>query len=191
MLGVKSEADPKRGAPAEGDKRVRVSLMQGKAAVVLYDAVVPGTPKEQRWEAVSPVGRTEFDSVRKVEDAGVDYQIILGDPANPKSVIGHVVEVSLPLQAIGLTIQPGTRIKFDWCILETDAQGAAVLGRTYWANKATSTLADAPTEARLEPDMWGWALFPGVNKESPSLADPGSMLNTGRPELDNLNLDGE
>ena len=60
-------------------------------------------------------------------------------------------------------------------MLETDAGGAAVLARTYWANKAASTLADAPSEARLEPDLWGWVRFSGkaADGEKPLRLDQG------------------
>ena len=191
MLGLKGDADPKRRAPVEGDKRILTSVMQGKPMVVVYEPVAPAAPQEQHWQAISPVGHTDFDSVRQVPDAAVNYEVILGDPANPKSAVGYVLDVAVPLKSIGFAVQPGTRIKFDWGILETDNEGAAVLSRSYWANKATSTLADAPTEARLEPDMWGWALFPGQNTEAPSLAKPDSLLNPGKAEADGFKLDEE
>ena len=60
----------------------------------------------------------------------------------------------------------------DWGIMETDADGSSVLQRLYWANRATSTLADAPTEARLDPAMWGWALLQGRDPSRPAISDP-------------------
>jgi hypothetical protein len=189
MLGLKPDADPKRRAPVEGDKRVLVSVLKGQPVAVLYDAVVPGTPKDQRWEAVSPVGRTEFDAVRKLEDAVIQYQAILSDPTDNKSVVGHILDVTLPFKSIGLVPKPGTRIRFDWGVLETDQQGAAVLARNYWSNKSTSTLADAPTEARLEPDLWGWAIFPGRNKEAPSLTEPVNLLDSEKAAVEGFELE--
>lgn len=167
MLGLNPNADPKRRAPVEGDKRVLIGMLKDKPVAVLYDAVVPGAPKDQRWEAISPVGRTEFDAVRQLDGVVVNYE---------KTDAGYTLEVTLPLKSIGLDPKPGTRIKFDWGVLETDAQGSAVLSRSYWSNKATSTLADAPSEARLEPDLWGWAIFPGRNSETPSFAEPTNLL---------------
>jgi hypothetical protein len=177
MLGLQAEADPKRRAPVAGDKRILVSVMKGKPVVVLYDAVVPGTAQAERWEVVSPTGRTEFDRVSRVDRA----QVSLDASGN-----GYTLEVTLPLQDIGLDLRPGRRIKLDWGILETDAEGTAVLSRSYWSNKTTSTLADAPTEARLEPDLWGWALFPGRNRLAPSLTGPGDL---GAPENKALDFD--
>lgn len=189
MLGLAADADPKRRAPVAGDKRILVSSMKGKPVVVLYDAVVPGAAAAQRWEAVSPVGRTEFDRVTLLAEAQVEQEPILADPARPASVIGYTLEVTLPLNAIGLDPQPGQRIRMDWGILETDGSGAAVLSRSYWANKTTSTLADAPTEARLEPDLWGWAIFPGRNGQAASLADPTDLLTPGHEALDKFELE--
>ncbi len=190
MLGIKPEADLKRRAPVEGDKRILVGMFKGAPAVVLYDAAVPGTPREQRWEAVSPVGRTEFDVVRRLDDAVVKHELIIADPANPeKSVVGYTLDITIPFKSIGLDPKTGTRVKFDWGVLETDAQGATVLARSYWSNKTTSTLADAPTEARLEPDLWGWAVFPGLNKQAAKLTDPGALLAPDHNAVEKIELD--
>jgi len=176
MLGLQPDADPKRRAPVAGDKRVLVSLMQGKPVVAMYEAVVPGTEPGQRWEAVSPTGRTEFDRVSLLDRAQV-RRVADGD--------GYTLDVTLPLAAIGLDPGPGRRIKLDWGILETDAEGAAVLRRSYWSNQTTSTLADAPTEARLEPDLWGWAIFPGKDRTVPTPVQPGDPMESGRsPGID-------
>jgi hypothetical protein len=180
MLGLQAEADPKRRAPVAGDKRILVSVMKGKPVVVLYDAVVPGTAQAERWEVVSPTGRTEFDRVSRVDRA----QVSLDASGN-----GYTLEVTLPFKDIGLDPQPGRRIKLDWGILETDAEGTAVLSRSYWSNQTTSTLADAPTEARLEPDLWGWAIFPGRNQAVPSLTNPGDFLTTDQNPAMEFDLD--
>jgi hypothetical protein len=190
MLGLQSDADAKRRAPVAGDKRILISSMKGKPVAVLYDAVVPGTEAGQRWEAVSPVGRTEFDRVAILAEAQAATGVILADPARPSSIVGYTLDVTLPFKAIGLDPQPGRRIKFDWGILETDAEGAAVLSRSYWSNKTTSTLADAPTEARLEPDLWGWAIFPGRNQQAASLAEPGDFLAPEHGDVDKIELEG-
>ncbi len=180
MLGVQADADPKRRAPVAGDKRVLVSIMKGKPVVVLYDAVVPGTVPAQRWEVVSPTGRTEFDRVTLIDSAKVRLDAS-GD--------GYTLEVTLPFKDIGVVPQPGRRIKLDWGILETDAEGTAVLSRSYWSNQTTSTLADAPTEARLEPDLWGWAIFPGRNQAVPALTDPGDLLTPDKKPAMEFDLD--
>ncbi|MFZ4397941.1 MAG: hypothetical protein ACOYOU_20205, partial [Kiritimatiellia bacterium] len=189
MLGLQADADPKRRAPVAGDKRILIANMKDKPVVVLYEAVVPGTPQDKRWEVVSPTGRTEFDQVSLLTEAQIVWKPILADPAKPTSVVGYTLEVTLPFKAIGLDPQPGRRIKLDWGILETDSEGAAVLSRSYWANKTTSTLADAPTEARLEPDLWGWAIFSGGSLEKPTLAEPGSLQTPAKDSATELELE--
>jgi hypothetical protein len=182
MLGLRSAADPLRRAPAQGDKRVLVALLDGKPAVVLYDAEVPDSKPADRWEAVSPTGRTEFDVVRRIEKATVT----LGDSHG-----GYEVEVVLPLKEIGLDPKPGSRIKLDWGVLETDAEGSAVLARSYWSNGSTSTLADAPTEARLEPHLWGHALFTGQDSLSPRPPDATKLLDPNAGAADDFELEDE
>ena len=182
MLGLRSAADPLRRAPEEGDKRVLVAPLGGKPTVVLYDAVVPGTKPADRWEAVSPTGRTEFDRVRKIEKAAVVVSESQG---------GYVVEVTLPLAEIGLVPKPGSRLKLDWGVLETDAEGSAVLARSYWSNTTTTTLADAPTEARLEPHLWGHAIFPGADTLAPRLPDASKLLDPSAGAADDFDLEGE
>jgi hypothetical protein len=182
MLGLRSAADPLRRAPEEGDKRVLVAPLGGKPTVVLYDAVVPGTKPADRWEAVSPTGRTEFDRVRRIEKATV---------AVSESHGGYEVEVTLPLAEIGLVPKPGSRIKLDWGVLETDDEGAAVLARSYWSNTSTSTLADAPTEARLEPHLWGHAIFPGQDSLGPRAPDAAKLLDPNAGAADDFELEEE
>ena len=47
----------------------------------------------------------------------------------------------------------------DWGILAADDAGTRVVRRLYWSNQATAMLQDAPTEARLTPDLWGYLRF--------------------------------
>jgi hypothetical protein len=174
MLGLDSGADPARRAPVAGDKRVLVAATKGRPTVVLYDAVVPGAKPEERLIVASPTGSTEFDVARVLTRAAV-------------RVTGTVVEVTLPLGDIGLDPRPGSRIKLDWGVLETDAEAAAVLRRIYWSNATTTTLADAPTEARLEPDLWGHAIFTAADASAPRLDAP-NLLGPGF-EADDFQLE--
>ena len=163
MLGLDPAADPARRAPVAGDKRILVGATKGKPTVVLYDAVVPNAKPDEKLEVTSPTGRTEFDVARVLDAATA-------------RVDGSVVEVTLPLAAIGLDAKPGTRIKLDWGVLETDKAAASVLRRSYWSNTTTTTLADAPTEARLEPDLWGYAIFTAADASGPRLPDATNLL---------------
>ena len=80
---------------------------------------VPDTKPADRWAAVSPVGRTEFDALRRIEKATVALGASHG---------GYVVEVTLPLKELGLDPKPGSRIKLDWGVLETDGEIVACGG---------------------------------------------------------------
>lgn len=156
MLGTDEAADPRRQAPLAGDKRLLLTPdADGRVLAVLYDAVVPGTPADQRWTVSSPVGRCTFDAVRQLPDVRATWKPLFR-VAVDKEPSGYLVEAAVPLQTLGLEIVEGRRLRFDWGILETDADGNVVLARRYWANQATSTLADLPTEAMLQPDLWGY-----------------------------------
>jgi hypothetical protein len=63
------------------------------------------------------------------------------------------VEAAIPLKDIGLRIKNGMLLKMDWGILSADESGTRVVRRSYWSNKATAMVSDAPTEARLHPDL--------------------------------------
>jgi hypothetical protein len=79
-----------------------------------------------------------------------------------------VFEAAVPLVALGLVPKEGLRLKMDWGVLVADRDGNAVTRRVYWANKATDIIADAPSEARLHPDLWGAVRFHGLRKSDTS-----------------------
>ena len=66
LFGADESADPARQAPVAGDKRLLVTLQEGRPLAVLYDMVVPGTPADKKWRVASPVGQTEIDVVRRL-----------------------------------------------------------------------------------------------------------------------------
>jgi hypothetical protein len=155
MIGADDRADPGRRSPVAGDKRLLISMYTGKPTAVLYDAVVPRASEELHWVAESPTGRVEFDVVRRLNGVEITVNEELDED---DTVVAYTVDVVAPLTALGLELRPGMRLKFDWGLTEADAAGRTVLARRYWANTTTSTLADAPSEARLEPDMWGYLI---------------------------------
>ncbi len=58
------------------------------------------------------------------------------------------------------------RLKLDWGVLVSGPDGNEVLRRVYWANKATNIVADAPSEARLSPHLWGHVRLLNQNQKS-------------------------
>ena len=76
----------------------------------------------------------------------------------PQSASSNVIEVAVPLKALGLHPRDGLRTKLDWGVLTTD-DGNSVRQRLYWTNSVASGTTDDSLEARLEPHLWGDVLF--------------------------------
>ena len=150
QLSTNPAAPADRQAPVAGDLRLLLTVAQGAPAAVLYQPVFPGAKAGEAWQVTSPVAELSFDRVTRVP--GV--QLAAGETDR-----GWCVEASVPLAALGLKPVPGLRLKMDWGILTTGRDGNEVLRRLYWSNKATTITADAPSEARLHPDLWGHLRF--------------------------------
>jgi len=174
MLSTDPDADAARRAPVEGDMRLLFSSMKNRAIAVLYNAVKPGTAADDRWTVTSPVTSVQFDEVKGLGDVIMRYTRHTAHGSD--AFTGFTLDVAVPLKSVGLTITPGMLLKMDWGYLESDAAGTQVLARHYWSNKATSTIADAPSEARLQPDLWGYVRFHGKAKATGSGVDLGGLL---------------
>jgi hypothetical protein len=150
MIGTNPNANPKRSAPVAGDIRLTVTQVKDssdkkgvamKPFAILYCPLAPGTktpkvPFSSPWQTIS------FD---RVDDVSDKVQLASDGKGN--------YEISVPLEVLGLNPKPGMRIKGDIGILRGD--GLQTLARTYWSNKATSIVSDVPSEAKLEPGLWG------------------------------------
>ncbi|MBI2191688.1 MAG: hypothetical protein HYU36_06870 [Planctomycetes bacterium] len=172
QMGLDPAAPRDREAPAEGDIRLLITFVQDKPIAVLYRPVVPGTPPDKAYEVVSPVGRTVIDEVRRIEKA----------EAARGAGNGYTLEAAIPLDEIGFQPRFGERYRLDWGILTTDDYGNTCTGRLYWSNKATAILADAPSEARLLPHLWGDLRVNEFPKSGP--ADLQSLSNLGERSSD-------
>lgn len=164
QIGLDPAADRGRKAPVKGDKRLLMTFVGEEPRAVLYDAVVPGTAPDAAWKAVSPIGSVSFDRVGRVDDRV--RLAAYGDHTR------YVVEAAIPLDVLGLKPANDLRLKLDWGVLVTDPAGNAVLQRLYWANGNTGIVADVPSEARLQPDLWGYVLF--RDHKAGDAAEPGS-----------------
>jgi len=162
QLATDADADDDRRAPVQGDLRLLLTFTIDGPQAVLYQPVVPGAPAANRRRIVSPVGEVEFDQVVPLEQV---------EMARKEADNQYVVEAAVPLRALGLTPEPGLRLKCDWGILTTGSNGNEVLRRIYWANKATQVVADAPSEARLHPNLWGHVRFGGRQPSSDDKLD--------------------
>ncbi|MBM4031613.1 MAG: hypothetical protein FJ291_07490 [Planctomycetes bacterium] len=212
-LGTDPKADPARKQAVAGDLRLLMTFASrpasrvprpespeaGHAArgtrddeapiAVVYRPVAPEAKPEEKWEVVSPVWKMSFDLVK-----------ILGAVQMARSGGGnqYVVEAAVPLGDLGLqgiakggTGVPPVRLKLDWGVLATDEGGTVVLGRHYWSNKATSVLADAPSEAALHPDLWGHVRFFDKGSKGIRLTEPKDLTPAGKAKDDGLKLELE
>jgi len=164
QIGVDSAAADDRAMPVAGDVRVLLTFAGEKPQpyAVAYRSVVPGTPEAKAWKVVSPVGEVSFDRVERLEQVQLARQ-----GASDK----YTVEAAIPLASLGLKPAPGVRLKLDWGVLVAGPDGNEVLRRIYWSNQATSIVADAPSEARLHPNLWGHVLFQGERKSAEDRLD--------------------
>jgi hypothetical protein len=157
QLGVDPQAADDRIGPEPGDLRLLFSYMNDKPAAVLYRAVVPGTPREKQWRVTSPVGEATFDEVVQLADVKI---------ARFQQEKSYALEAAVPLARLGLKPAPGMRLRLDWGLLVSGPDGHEVLQRVYWSNKATGIVADAPSEARIAPQLWGHVRFHDRNQNA-------------------------
>ena len=61
----------------------------------------------------------------------------------------------LPLSSIAKKLPAETR--FDVGRITGDPSGTVSVERIYWSNKATALMSDRPTQAGVEPRLWGKA----------------------------------
>ncbi len=149
FLSTNPTADNSRTKPAAGDLRLLITMIGGKSKVVLYQPIAPNAAASEAWRAYTPAGgETAFQRVVELKSAVVGY-----NGGND-----YTLEVSIPLADIGLKPKKGMRVKMDWGLLST-GDGTQVKQRLYWANTQATGTSDEPTEARLEPQFWGFVSF--------------------------------
>ncbi|OPZ24580.1 MAG: hypothetical protein BWZ02_02809 [Lentisphaerae bacterium ADurb.BinA184] len=173
-LGLDPDADPARDKAGRGDLRLVMTLVNGKPVTVLYDAVNPGAPAEGRWELHTPGGgRTAFDRAVELPQVRLHHTVERSSPDDAE--IGYTLSAAIPFDAIGWKPEPGQRLKLDWGILVSDT-GNDVRTRRYWADVGNTGTSDAPSEARLHPNLWGYVEFAGGEKGrgGPEI-DPGAL----------------
>ncbi len=188
QISSDENADPARQAPAAGDRRILLTIAGGAPQAVLYDMIVPGTAEDKRWKVASPVGQTVVDVVRKAEGVELASADIFSDPGRQEGYRGYGFEAKIPLAELGLKPRDSLRLKMDVGILQADNDGGATVRRIYWANPLAQTVADIPSEARVQPDMWGWIRFRDSTK-GPALSTPGDLGKDSKSTDSNLELE--
>jgi len=151
------EADPKRTAPAAGDVRLLITAVGGRPKAVLYRPVAPGAPASDAWEISTKAGGTaKFDQVVELDDIVI---------ASSGSRNVYTVEAAVPHEALGLDISNQLVLKLDAGIMMTE-DGKRTTDRRYRANEMAVDTPDEVTEARLQPDLWGYIRFHGRQKST-------------------------
>ncbi|MFP4028132.1 MAG: hypothetical protein ACLFWL_10100 [Candidatus Brocadiia bacterium] len=189
MIGTNPTAPPDRKAAVQGDKRILITHYKGDLVAVMYQPVSPGAPEKYAWSIESPVFKVSFDEVRRLEDAELGYRRY--NKRESDQLSHFVLEAVIPLGRLGIEMKPNLRVKMDWGYLRSNKHGTDVMERIYWANQATSILADTPSEARLEPDMWGYVQFHDRVWGMGTGLNPRSMIEDEKEEeidLDDLGL---
>ncbi len=143
MLGTNPDADPHRQLPVAGDIRLLVTRINGSTKAMLYRAVSDGTGVQAMFS--SPLRTVTFGDVRDVSGL-VD---LAGTNGN--------FEYRIPLAVLGLEYLPGSTLSGDLGVLR--GAGGVTVQRTYWQNKAAGLVSDIPSEAELQPGLWGRLLF--------------------------------
>jgi len=132
--------------------------------VVLYKPVDPGAPPQAQREFSSPVGRLHMDRVELLATAKVAFEArkykMPVAPQQPAKVqiegTYWTMEAAVPWAALGA--QPpvvGPKLCGDFGYLESDENGTQTIGRKYWSGKTQTVICDLPSEARLNPSLWG------------------------------------
>lgn len=149
MLQTNPKLKSDRNDAGVGDIRLSFALVDGRPTAILYDYVVPGTPAGSRL-AFSSWQTIFIDKVSILDGARV---------AVTREGDNYTLEAAVPLDAIHLQLTPGMTLSGDVGRVLSDQSGTTRVDRIYWSNPNTRTVKDLPTEARLQPNLWGTFLF--------------------------------
>ena len=132
-----------------GDIRLSFSMYEGKPVCVLYDFKIPGFTG-QRIPFSSPSRTIWCDKAGILSDAEITVKRGNGE---------YTLEASVPLSTIHLDPATMGETRGDVGRVMSDQTGTMATSRVYWANKNTNIMADLPSEASLQPNLWGLFKF--------------------------------
>jgi hypothetical protein len=98
----------------------------------------------------SPVGEVKIDEVRELKTAQVKAA---------RQERAWTLEAAIPWKELGHPLARNTALRGDVGVLVSDRDGQRTIGRYYWANKSHVVMSDLPSEARVNPSLWGELRF--------------------------------
>jgi len=155
MLQTRADAKPNRTEAGAGDIRLSFAMFQDRPICVLYDFKIDGF-QGQRIPFSSPWRTIWCDKAGVLDQAVVKVQ----RASNGE----YTLEASVPLSAIHLDPAKLRETRGDVGRVMSDQSGTAASSRVYWSNKNTSIMSDVPSEAALQPNLWGLFRFEGSGK---------------------------
>jgi hypothetical protein len=163
MLQTKGDINPLRENAEHGDIRISLTQINGEPAVILYDYVVPGTSASRRMSFSSPWRTIFIDQVRTLPNAKI--AVIRGKD-------NYILEAAIPLKDIHFDPKATPSVRGDVGRVISDQTGTRAVDRIYWSNKNTKIVADVPSEANVQPKLWGYFTF----EENENARDEKSLM---------------
>ena len=148
MIQTDAKADPSRKSAARGDIRLLFADLGGKVVCVKYNYDNPKAPKSARVEFKSDVAKTTVSSITELKRVSAWVERSRGF---------FTLRAVVPLSSIAKDIPNETRL--DVGRITGDPSGLVSVERIYWSNKATALMSDRPTQAGVEPRLWGKVMF--------------------------------
>jgi hypothetical protein len=144
MIGVDPRADPRRKEGVAGDKRLLLTLIDGKPLAMLYEQV----DRTNSWPVpfMSPARAVYFGAVKQLQDVQM---------AVTRTNAGYVLTAAVPLATLGIKSDMSPTLSGDVGVIFGSESGNGARLRLYWANKETAITSDIPSEAALAPANWG------------------------------------
>ena len=145
MLQTKAGLPPERTSAGEGDLRISFAMFNGKPVCVVYDFVVPGfkgesIPFSSPWRTIWCNRAGILDSAEIcVKREGTRVRL----------------EAAIPLKDIHFDPAALGECAGDVGRVLSDQSGTQVSSRVYWSNQNTHIMSDLPSEAALQPNLWG------------------------------------
>ncbi len=144
MLGLGGEAHK---APAAGDLRLLMSVMDAAPTAVLYRPIKLEGQEAAPAKFASP--SRSVDMERVTVEASVKIDVMRREGF-------YLLKACVPFTVLGVNYQPGMQLRGDFGVVYSDPAGSRNAFRSYWANREPSIaiVNDIPSEAALTPAGW-------------------------------------